>query len=94
MIIARVIGNIWATKKDDSLEGLKFFVIKQAGKAGAGPMVAVDGGVGAGIGDDVLVTLGSSARMLYPKELRDRPVDAVIVGVIDSLEVDREQWED
>lgn len=94
MIIAKVIGNIWATKKDESLEGLKFFVVKQAGVTGAGPLVAVDGGVGAGIGDDVLITLGSSARMIYANERRDRPIDAVIVGVIDSLEVDKEQWED
>lgn len=93
MIIAKVIGNIWATKKDDSLEGLKFFVVKQAGAPEVKPIVAVDGGVGAGIGDDVLVTQGSSARMIYTKEQRDRPVDAVIVGVIDSLEVDMEQWE-
>ncbi len=92
MIIAKVIGNIWATKKDESLEGLKFFVVRQIGAPDAKAIVAVDGGVGAGIGDDVLVTQGSSARMIYAKEHRERPVDAVIVGVIDSLEVDREQW--
>ncbi len=90
MIIAKVVGNLWATKKDERLEGLKFFVVKQLGvpQGRVRPIVAVDGGVGAGIGDDVLVTQGSSARMVYGE--RQIPVDAVIVGVIDSVEVDKD----
>ncbi|MEG1799899.1 MAG: EutN/CcmL family microcompartment protein [Synergistaceae bacterium] len=90
MIIAKVVGNLWATKKDESLEGLKFFVVKQLGvpQGQVKPIVAVDGGVGAGIGDDVLVTQGSSARLIYGE--RQVPVDAVIVGVIDSVEVDKD----
>lgn len=89
MIIGKIIGNIWATKKDESLEGFKFFVVKQLGisEEKSKPIVAVDGGVGAGIGDDVLVTQGSSARMIYKG--KEVPVDAVIVGVIDSLEIDK-----
>jgi ethanolamine utilization protein EutN len=89
MIIGKIIGNIWATKKDESLEGFKFFVVKQLGTSEekSKPIVAVDGGVGAGIGDDVLITQGSSARMIYKGH--EVPIDAVIVGVIDSLEVDK-----
>lgn len=88
MIIGKIIGNVWATQKDESLEGFKFFVVKQLGipDEQAKPIVAVDGGVGAGIGDDVLITQGSSARMIYKG--REVPIDAVIVGVIDSLEID------
>jgi ethanolamine utilization protein EutN len=89
MIIGKIIGNIWATKKDESLEGFKFFVVKQLGvpKEESKSIVAVDGGVGAGIGDDVLITQGSSARMIYKG--KEVPIDAVIVGVIDSLEIDK-----
>ncbi len=89
MIIGKIIGNIWATKKDESLEGFKFFVVKQLGisEERSKPIVAVDGGVGAGIGDDVLITQGSSARMIYRGN--EVPIDAVIVGVIDSLEIDK-----
>lgn len=89
MIIAKVIGNIWATKKDPSLDGFQFFVVRQLGvpEEQSRPIVAVDGGVGAGIGDDVLVTQGSSARVAAKRD-RDVPIDAMIVGVIDSLEVD------
>lgn len=89
MIIGKIIGNIWATKKDESLEGFKFFVVKQLGisEEKSKPIVAVDGGVGAGIGDDVLITQGSSARMIYKGN--EVPIDAVIVGVIDSLEIDK-----
>ncbi|MDD2350495.1 MAG: EutN/CcmL family microcompartment protein [Synergistaceae bacterium] len=89
MIIGKIIGNIWATKKDESLEGFKFFVVKQLGisEERSKPIVAVDGGVGAGIGDDVLITQGSSARMIYKGN--EVPIDAVIVGVIDSLEIDK-----
>ena len=89
MLIGKIIGNIWATKKDESLEGFKFFVVKQLGisEERSKPIVAVDGGVGAGIGDDVLITKGSSARMIYKGN--EVPIDAVIVGVIDSLEIDK-----
>ncbi|ACZ18319.1 EutN/CcmL family microcompartment protein [Thermanaerovibrio acidaminovorans] len=85
MIIAKVIGNVWATKKDDSLNGLKFFVVLPCKGEASQSFVAVDA-AGAGIGDHVLVSQGSSARVLF----RDGtvPVDAVIVGIIDSVEVD------
>ncbi len=90
MIIGKVIGNVWATRKDEKLNGLKFLVIEPS-KSSAGEkssiFVAADI-VGAGIGDSVLVTKGSSARASL--HIKDVPVDAVIVGIIDSLEVDAE----
>ena len=90
MIIGTVIGNVWATRKDEKLNGLKFLVIepsKSANGQGSTIFVAADI-VGAGIGDNVLVTKGSSARASL--HIKDVPVDAVIVGIIDSLEVDAE----
>ncbi|MEK6264989.1 MAG: EutN/CcmL family microcompartment protein [Clostridium sp.] len=90
MIIGKVIGNVWATRKDEKLNGLKFLVIEPP-KSSTGQdstiFVAADI-VGAGIGDNVLVTKGSSARASL--HIKDAPVDAVIVGIIDSLEVDEE----
>ncbi|MBU3092669.1 EutN/CcmL family microcompartment protein [Clostridium sp. CM028] len=90
MIIGKVIGNVWATRKDEKLNGLKFLVIepsKAAAGEGSGIFVAADI-VGAGIGDSVLVTKGSAASASL--HIKDVPVDAVIVGIIDSLEVDAE----
>ncbi|MCX7828392.1 MAG: EutN/CcmL family microcompartment protein [Thermanaerothrix sp.] len=85
MIIAKGVGNVWATKKDESLNGLKFFVVQPVKSGPGGGFVAVDA-AGAGIGDHVLVSQGSSARMVFDRE--HVPVDAVIVGIIDSVEVD------
>ncbi|MDR2442187.1 MAG: EutN/CcmL family microcompartment protein [Deltaproteobacteria bacterium] len=85
MIIGKVLGNVWATKKDPKLSGRKLLVVRTTGSNGAETIVAVDT-IGAGIGEDVLVTKGSVARNSLGD--RDSPVDAVIVGIIDTLEVD------
>lgn len=88
MIIGKVLGNVWATKKDPKLGGHKLLVIRTVGGAeGAETIVAVDT-IGAGRGEDVLVTKGSVARASLGD--RDSPIDAVVVGIIDSLEVDQE----
>lgn len=86
MRIALVIGSTVSTMKDESLRGCKLLIVRSAdtaGKPSGDPYVAVDT-VSAGTGDLVLVTEGSSAR--YTGLTKDLPLDAVIVGVIDSLE--------
>ncbi len=87
MIIGKVVGNVWATKKDDKLGGYKLLVVKTSGNGAhdSETIVAVDT-IGAGIGEDVLVTKGSVARNVLRE--KDSPIDAVVVGIIDSLEVD------
>ncbi len=88
MLIARVIGTTVSTIKDEKLSGRKLLILRQTDEAGspAGkPYVAVDT-VDAGIGDLVLTCAGSSARQT--STTKDSPVDAVIMGVIDSLEVE------
>lgn len=87
MKICVVIGHVWATKKEPSLNGLKFMVVKDDSKQGE-EYVAADM-VGAGIGEKVLVVSGSTARRAVGAD--ERPVDAAIVGIIDTLEVDRER---
>jgi len=87
MQIALVIGSTVSTVKDNALSGRKLLIVRDADTAGkekGEPYVAVDT-VSAGTGDLVLVTDGSSAR--YTNQTTDAPVDAVIVGVIDSLEM-------
>ncbi len=88
MLIARVIGTAVSTMKDEKLEGRKLLVVQQTDEYGKGsgkPFVAIDS-VDAGVGDLVLTASGSSARQTTAT--KDRPVDAVIMAVIDSLEVE------
>ena len=80
MIIGEVIGNVWATKKYDGLEGLKFLIVKTETN---GKMVSFDA-VGAGIGEKVIVATGGAARTIY--KMQDRPVDAAIIGIIDGMD--------
>jgi ethanolamine utilization protein EutN len=82
MLKGLVIGNVVSTKKQESLTGSKFLEVKiienniETDKY----MVAVDS-VGAGIGEIVLITTGSSARLALRNQFE--PVDAVIVGIVD-----------
>jgi len=88
MLIAKVIGTTVSTVKDEKLTGRKLLILRQTDEAGspAGkPYVAVDT-VDAGVGDLVLTCAGSSARQT--NITKDTPVDAVIMAVIDSLEVE------
>jgi microcompartment protein CcmK/EutM len=88
MLIARVIGTTVSTIKDEKIMGQKLLVMQQTdetGKSIGKPFVAVDT-VDAGVGDLVLTASGSSARQTTLT--KDRPVDAVIMAVIDSLVVE------
>ena len=90
MLIARVIGTTVSTIKDEKLVGRTLLIVRQTderGEAFGKPFVAVDT-VDAGVGDLVLTAAGSSARQTTVT--KDTPVDAVIMSVIDSLEVDGE----
>ena len=87
MIIGRLIGNIVATRKDPRLEGMKLLLVRPItlrGEDESGYLVAIDT-VGAGYREKVLVVSGSSARMA--DGMKDKPVDAAIVGIIDTIEV-------
>ena len=87
MILAKVVGTVVATQKDDRLISSKLLAaqpIDPAGKAQGNHLVAVDT-VDAGFGETVLIVSGSSARMAAG--LKDAPVDAAIVGIVDSVTV-------
>lgn len=87
MIIGTVIGNVWATRKNDELAGCKLMIVRprqyQPGD-NTTPVVAVDT-IGAGIGEDVLVVSGSSARISIGSG--KAPIDHVIVGIIDKVDL-------
>jgi microcompartment protein CcmK/EutM len=87
MLIAKVIGTTVSTIKDEKLTGRKLLILRQADETGTPfgkPYVAVDT-LDAGIGDLVLTAHGSSGRMTDLTQ--NRPVDAVIMAVIDHLEL-------
>lgn len=88
MILARVVGNVVATRKDPRLEGKKLLLIKPVapdGKEDANYVIAVDS-VGAGARELVIAVSGSSARMA--EGCKDHPVDTAIIGIVDSVSLD------
>ena len=93
MFLARVEGSVVATKKDPSMAGRKLLLVRPQlvdekdptqFRPGANTIVAVDS-VGAGLGELVLFCQGSSARLA--PNLKDAPVDAVIIGIVDNVDV-------
>ena len=87
MLLAKVVGTVVATRKDPRLVSSKLLLARPMdprGKVEGGYLVALDT-VDSGVGDTVLIVSGSSARMA--SGLKDCPVDAAIVGVIDAVEL-------
>ncbi len=90
MILARVVGTVVATRKDERLEGRKLLVCRAASPDGTPDgnyLVAVDT-VGSGFQETVLVVTGSSARMATGQ--KDMPTDSAIVGIVDAVRMDAE----
>ncbi|MDZ5253853.1 EutN/CcmL family microcompartment protein [Clostridium sp. LIBA-8841] len=88
MELGKVVGNVWATRKDEKLNGQKFLIVKiliSKHKEKEGLFVAVDN-VGAGTGDTVLITKGGAARQSIGN--REVPIDAAIVGIVDSIDLE------
>ena len=87
MLLAKIVGTVVATRKDPRLVSNKLLVARTVdprGKAEAGYVVAVDT-VDAGVGETVLIVSGSSARMA--SGMKDCPIAAAIVGIIDSVDI-------
>jgi ethanolamine utilization protein EutN len=82
MITAKLIDNVWATRKAESLHGLKFMMAEVIGGSNEGERLVVADIISAGIGDRVIITTGSSARRMLGDD--NIPVDAVVVGIIDE----------
>ncbi|MBZ5509709.1 MAG: EutN/CcmL family microcompartment protein [Acidobacteriia bacterium] len=89
MLLARVVGTVVATRKDDRLQGRKLLVCRSVtpdGTVEGGYVVAVDT-VGAGVHETVLLVSGSSARMAGGKE---SPVDSAVVGIVDEVRTEND----
>ncbi|MBO5197084.1 MAG: EutN/CcmL family microcompartment protein [Lachnospiraceae bacterium] len=83
MIIGKVVGSVVSTRKNENLVGNKFMIVEpvQSMRQTSGRVVAIDN-IGAGIGEYVLVALGSAARIGCGQA--EAPIDAAIVGIIDD----------
>jgi microcompartment protein CcmK/EutM len=87
VLLAKIVGTVVATRKDPRLVSNKLLVARSVdprGKAEAGYLVAVDT-VDAGVGETVLIVSGSSARLA--SGMKECPVDAAVVGIVDAVEV-------
>lgn len=86
MVLGKVIGTVWATRKDEQLKGLKLQLVREINEDGSDKsrvVVCVDS-VGAGVGETVLFVQGSSARQT--EMTRNKPVDAVIAAIVDKVD--------
>jgi len=107
MFMGKVVGTVWSTVKWDKLDGLKFLVVRPYHLADLAPglvrkpnqytmydgVVAADV-LGAGVGEDVIVAYGHSARVAVQPELPDgelptRPIDAAVVAIVDRYHVEK-----
>jgi ethanolamine utilization protein EutN len=89
MLVGTVVGNVWATKKDPTLTGLRFLVIRpftSDGKESAETLVAVDP-LGAGIGERVLVVFGRAARHVIGRG-QDIGFQTAVSAIIDRMELE------
>jgi microcompartment protein CcmK/EutM len=86
MNFGKVIGTVVSSRKDPKLEGLKLLIVQQTDLAGSpkGTQVVAVDAVGAGVGEVVLYCSGSSARQT--EQTQNRPVDTVIMAIIDEVE--------
>ena len=87
MVLAKVVGTLVSTRKESSMEGLKFLVLQNVnieGKSTDGFVVAADA-VDAGVGEIVLYASGSSARQT--EQTNNRPCDAVVMAIVDNWEI-------
>ena len=90
MFLARVIGTVWATRKVESMEGLKLLVVRELDadlKPKARTLIAADV-VQAGLGEIVLISTGSAARQ--SPQVDKTPVDSLVMAVVDNLQVKTE----
>lgn len=85
MMIGRVTDSVWATRKNDRLIGIKLLtvMIEETYTMQPRSVIAADN-IGAGEGDRVLITLGSSVRLVFQGQDVEPPIDAAIIGIIDE----------
>ena len=90
MKLGRIVGTVVSTRKDPKIEGLRFYLVQDLGLdlVGRDAFVVAADAMGAGVGEVVLYASGSSARQT--DETNNRPVDAVIMAIVDAIDRDGE----
>jgi microcompartment protein CcmK/EutM len=90
LIVGEVVGTLVATRKEERLAGLKFQIVRvmEANLKDTGKFLVAADAVGAGHGEIVLCAQGSSARLT--DKTKDCPIDAVIMGIVDTIEIQGE----
>jgi ethanolamine utilization protein EutN len=88
MILGKIVGDVWSTKKNDKIHALRMLFVQPLGRdlSPAGDVFVAADEIGAGTGDMVLVTQGAPAMQAFDRE-QPIPVDAVVVGIVDSLQM-------
>ncbi|HEM5162028.1 TPA: EutN/CcmL family microcompartment protein [Streptococcus suis] len=82
MLVAELVDTIWATRKSETLSGVKFLLAKIVGGSRSGEIMVVVDIIGAGIGDRVIIATGTAARRMMDDD--QMPVDAAVIGIIDE----------
>lgn len=87
MFLGKVVGSVWATQKETGMDQLKLMLVQPVDLQGnrQGQVVIAADRIGAGVGEQVIVARGTPARILFGE--RNAPIDAVIVGIVDSFEL-------
>ncbi|MDB4868144.1 MAG: ethanolamine utilization protein EutN [Cohnella sp.] len=87
MFLGKVIGSVWATQKEEGMDNLKLMIVQPVDfrERESGQTVIAADRIGAGVGEKVIVSRGSPARILFSG--KQVPVDAMIVGIVDSFEL-------
>jgi len=88
MILGKIVGDVWSTKKNDKIHALRLLFVQPLGKdlTPCGEMLVTADEIGAGMGEMVIVTQGAPAMQAFNKDTLI-PVDAVVVGIVDNLEI-------
>lgn len=94
MKLARVVGNVWSTKKNDKIHALRLLFVQPLGKGftEVGSVLVAADEIGAGIGELILITEGAPAMQAFDRK-EMIPVDAAVIGIVDSLEISEEAGE-
>lgn len=92
MFIGKVVGSLWATRKTENTEGMKFLIIQpfNLNKAPNTDTVVAADILGAGEGEIVMVAYGRAARLAVGNE--DASIEAAVTGIIDEFEVNPEHY--
>lgn len=88
MLLGRIVGDIWSTKKNDKIHALRLLFVQPLGKdlSPVGEVLIAADEIGAGVDEMVIVTQGAPAMQAFEKDGLI-PVDAVVVGIVDSLQI-------